>query len=63
MDKLKITPEAYRKIFEAYKEARKVRDETIRQMRNSDSEYWTFERLATHWHMTKQNVEIICKKG
>jgi hypothetical protein len=55
----KITPEAFKKIEEEYKEARQRRTETIRQMRESDQDYWTFERLAGHWKISKQAVQYI----
>jgi hypothetical protein len=58
----KITPEAFKKIDDEYKEARQRRNETIRQMRESDNDYWTFERLAGHWGMSKQAVQYICSQ-
>jgi hypothetical protein len=54
-----FTPEAFKKIDDEYKEARQRRNFTIRQMRENDPEYWTFERLAGHWGMSKQAVQYI----
>jgi hypothetical protein len=62
MPTTKITPEAFKKFDDEYKEARQRRNFTIRQMRESDPDYWTFERLAGHWGMSKQAVQYICSK-
>lgn len=57
-----ITPESYEDITSKQDEARKARGEQIYQMRESDPDYWTFERLAKHWKTTKQNIAWIYEK-
>lgn len=63
MELQKITPEAYEKTKKAELEARERRNFTICQMRASDPDYWTVERLAGHWNMSKQSISYICLKG
>lgn len=62
MELQKITPEAYKKAKDAELEARERRDYTIRLMREGDPDYWTTERLAQHWGVSKQTVSYICSR-
>ena len=62
MNTKNITPESYETITKKQEEAREARGEQIYQMRESDPEYWTFERLAKHWKTSKQNVQWIYEK-
>ena len=54
-----ITPEKYVALEGQLEKARMSRDEKIRQMRKSDPDYWTYERLGAHWKMSRQNIKII----
>lgn len=56
-----ITPETYKDISQKELEARQARDEKIRQQRAGDPDYWTLERLAKHWGISKQMVDYIVK--
>jgi len=57
-----ITPEAYQKAKDAEAVAHVLRDQSIANMRASDPKYWTLERLADHWHLTKQSISVILEK-
>lgn len=59
MNTKNITPEGYEEIKSKEEEARQARDQKIREMRASDPDYWTFERLAKHWKTKKQNIDYI----
>ncbi len=57
-----ITPEEFNKAKAERDENRRLRDQSIVNMRRSDPKYWTMQRLAKYWEMTKQNVSVILKR-
>ena len=54
-----ITPEIWEDFSEKMELARQARDDKIRDMRKKDPAYWTYERLAKEWKMSKQNIDYI----
>ena len=55
----KITPELYKEVAEEEEAARRARNEDIKQLRAADPVYWTMERLAKKWNISKQAVQYI----
>jgi len=62
MNDLLITPDRARKVIQAADIARGQRDKSIAAMRKGNPKYWTYERLAKHWHLTKPRIQKILEK-
>lgn len=54
-----MTPEIWDEFDKKMDEVRQARDNKIRELRKQDPVYWTYERLAKEWNMSKQNVDYI----
>lgn len=62
MNQILITPDRARKVIHAADIARGDRDKSIAAMRRENPQYWTYQRLAKHWFLTKPRIQKILEK-